>query len=349
MLSTSRPRFGAAAAASDVVVLPSSPEEYSPLPTRRLTPERVARWALKDIEDHIFFMVWVCGVPVHVRYIVHILAHSAVAAGQGREPIPHGGSTKESLTTVAQAGVLAPVCRRAAELCQAISRWPTMATLRDLPNKSLSELVTLGVLRDEPKNEDGGIRLAEGAERRFDGGSVGAAAPFHSSSPSCSTIRAGAVTPAERFENVTALALCTPAERDGTSRSFAPSATWCARAYWTAFSQAQQWIAGWPTLFSGAMRHPDSLGGTDAASASAWLLLRPACTPNTPGRRRLRGGDVSITEDVAVVDADEGDSQGSAGGVDTTSVAAKDVARNSKAQRREEAEVIVIDSDDDDL
>ncbi|CAC9455461.1 hypothetical protein LINJ_09_1371 [Leishmania infantum JPCM5] len=350
MLSTSPPQFDSAAAASDVVILPSSPDDDSPMSTQGLTPERVAQWTLKDVENHIFFMVWVCGIPVHVRYIVHVLEHSAVIARRGGEQIPHGGSTRESLTAVAQADVLAPVCRRAAELRQVVSRWPIMATLPDLQNhESFSELVSLGVLSEEPEHEGGAIRPAEGGERWIHCGSAKATASSSTSSLSCSTVHAGAVTPAEGFANVAALALRSPAERDGTSLSSEPSATWCAQAYWTAWAQAQQWIAGWPTFCSDAVRNTGSLSGIDAAAASAWPHLRPACALTAPGRRRLRGGDAPITSGVVVVDADEGDARGSTRGAGPTFSAANDAVRNSKAQRREAAEVVVIDSDDDDL
>ncbi|CBZ24288.1 hypothetical protein LMXM_09_1315 [Leishmania mexicana MHOM/GT/2001/U1103] len=344
------PQFDAAAAASDVVILPSPPDEASPVLMQGLTPERVAQWTVKDVESHIFFMVWVCGIPVHVRYIVHILEHSTVIARGGGEQIPHGGSTRESLTAVAQADVLAPVCRRAAALRQVVSRWPIMATLHGLRNhESFSELVSLGVLSDEPEHEGDAIRPAEGGQRWVHCGSIGSTAFSSTSSLPCTLLHAGAVTPAENFVNVAALALRSPAEREGTSLSSEPSATWCAQAYWTAVAQAQQWITRWPTLSSDAVRNTDSLGGIDAAAASAWPHLRPACTSTAPGRRRLRGGDAPITSGVVVVDADEGDARGSTSGAGPTSSAANDAVRHSKAQRREAAEVVVIDSDDDDL
>ncbi|CAJ1018058.1 hypothetical protein, conserved [Leishmania lindenbergi] len=340
------PQFDEAAAASDVVVLPSSSED-SPTPAPRLAPAQVAQWTLKDVENHIFFVVWVCGIPVHLRYIVHLLEHSAVNAGGGRDQSPHFGSTKESLTAMAQADVLAPVCRRAAELRQVLFRWPITVTLSGLQSReSFSEVVPLGVLSQVPKHEDDGIRHVEGGECQEDCGSFKLTAPVFSSA-SCSIIQAGAVTPAERFANVAALALCSPAERGSVSPTSAPSATWCGQAYWTALTQAQQWIAEWPSFSSSSLGHTNSLGGTDATSASSWPPLLPACTLSASRRKHLRGGGAPITDSVVVVDADEGETRESAGGAGSTSSTADDIVPNSKVQLREEAEVVVIDSDED--
>ncbi|KAG5506672.1 hypothetical protein JIQ42_06925 [Leishmania sp. Namibia] len=345
MLSDSPPRL-AAAAAGDAVVLPSSPDDDSPPTMIRLTPTQVAKWTLKDVENHIFFVVWVCGIPVHVQYIVHLLEHSTVSAGRGREQTPHVRSTRESLIAMAQADVLEPVCRRAAGLRDVLSRWPITATLPHPGSHEPSELVSLGVLTVAPEHEGRAIRPAECGECDEDGGSVKATV---SSFSSCFTIQAGAVTPAERFVNVAALALCSPAEREGASLSSKPSATWCAQAYWTAVDQAQQWIAEWPSPSSGAVRDTDSLGGTGAMPDSAWPHLQPAWAWTSPRGKRLRGCDAPDTDDVVVVDADEGEPRHNAGGAGLTSRAASDALHRSKASRREMAEVVVIDSDEDDL
>ncbi|KAG5484673.1 hypothetical protein CUR178_07264 [Leishmania enriettii] len=347
MLSDSPPLL-AAAAAGDAVVLSSSPDDDSPPSMIRLTPTQVAKWTLKDVENHIFFVVWVCGIPVHVQYIVHLLEHSTVSAGRGREQAPHARSTSESLIAMAQADVLEPVCRRAAGLRHVLSRWPITATLPDPRSHEPSELVSLGVLSVAPENEGCEIRPAECGECNEDGGSVNATA---SSSSSCFTILAGAVTPAKRFVNVAALALCSPAEREGASLSSKPSATWCAQAYWTAVDQAQQWIALWPSSFSGAARDTNSLGRTGAMPGSAWPHLQPACAWTSPRGKRLCGCDAPDTDDVIVVDEDEdeGERRHNAGGASRTCRASSDALHRSKGLRRERAEVVVIDSDEDDL
>ncbi|KAG5486117.1 hypothetical protein LSCM4_06825 [Leishmania orientalis] len=345
MLSDSPPRL-AAAAAGDAVVLPSSPDDDSHPSMIRLTPTQVAKWTLKDVENHIFFVVWVCGIPVHVQYIVHLLEHSTVSTGRGREQTPHARSTRESLIAMAQADVLEPVCRRAAGLRHVLSRWPITATLPDPRSHEPSELVSLGVLSVAPEHEGCEIRPTERGECDEDGGSVKATA---SSSSSCFAIQAGAVTPAERFVNVAALALCSPAERECASLSSKPSATWCAQAYWTAVDQAQQWIAGWPSSSSGAARDTDSLGGTGAMPDSAWPHLQPECAWTSSRGKRPRGCDAPDTDDVVVVDEDEGEPRHNAGGAGLTSRAASDALHRSKASRCEMAEVVVIDSDEDDL
>ncbi|CCD15899.1 unnamed protein product [Trypanosoma congolense IL3000] len=38
---------------------------------------KVSGWLASDIRRHIFILVWVCGVPVHVRYIIQLLRMSA--------------------------------------------------------------------------------------------------------------------------------------------------------------------------------------------------------------------------------------------------------------------------------
>ncbi|KAG8348682.1 hypothetical protein ERJ75_001670100 [Trypanosoma vivax] len=39
---------------------------------------KVSRWSLPDVRQHIFLLVWVCSVPVHLRYVVQLLRASAV-------------------------------------------------------------------------------------------------------------------------------------------------------------------------------------------------------------------------------------------------------------------------------
>ncbi|KAG5485563.1 hypothetical protein LSCM1_07652 [Leishmania martiniquensis] len=345
MVRASPARPDSVAAVSDAAALPSSPEGIPTL-GHCLTPQQVAQWTLQDVGRHIFFIVWVCGIPVHLQYILHVLEHSAASAGRRSEQTSHGRPTRESLIAVAQAGVFEPVCRRAAELRHALSRWPTTATLPTPGGRQSSELVALGVLSEAPEHEGSGVRSADCGECDGDGGNVKATASSTLYSSSC-TIRAGAVTPAERFANVEALALCSPVEREGRSRFSAPSATWCAQAYWTALDQAQQWIARWPLLPNGSVRVTDSPGGTGAMGTSAWLQLQPACALTVARRKRLRGCGTPVTDDVVVVDADEEKVQNSAGGAGATSDTADGAVHHAKSPRREAAEVVVVDSDDD--
>lgn len=48
---------------------------------------KVAGWLMPDVRRHLFLLVWVCGVPVHVRYVLHLLGMSAaaleIAGGEG--------------------------------------------------------------------------------------------------------------------------------------------------------------------------------------------------------------------------------------------------------------------------
>ncbi|KEG13607.1 hypothetical protein DQ04_00901090 [Trypanosoma grayi] len=39
---------------------------------------KVAGWLLPDVRRHLFLLAWVCGVPLHVRYVVHLLRMTAV-------------------------------------------------------------------------------------------------------------------------------------------------------------------------------------------------------------------------------------------------------------------------------
>ncbi|KAG5510617.1 hypothetical protein JKF63_06915 [Porcisia hertigi] len=341
------PRSEAGEATNNVVVLSHSLDEDCPTAAQHLTPKQVAQWTLKDVATHVFFMVWVCGIPVHVQYIVPLLEHSGVIPRRGKEQLSQGGSARESLTAVAQADVLAPVCRRAAELSRAFSQWPNTGTPPLQFNHQLfSELVPLGVVRKTGEHGGGDIRPVEGGERLGDYDTHKAmTAPF----PSYSTVQAGAVTPVENFANVTAVALCSPAERDGASMSSAPSATWCAQAYWTAFSQAQQWIAAWPSASHSAGSSTCSYGAAGCTSASAATHLQPARKSAFPNRKGPRCRDAHAADQVVVVDADEETSWGTLRGAGAASRATEDNARALKVQRCEAAEVVVIDSDEDDL
>ncbi|KAH9586220.1 hypothetical protein LSM04_001012 [Trypanosoma melophagium] len=40
---------------------------------------KVAGWLVPDVRRHLFLLVWVCGIPVHIRYVVHLLRISAVS------------------------------------------------------------------------------------------------------------------------------------------------------------------------------------------------------------------------------------------------------------------------------
>ncbi|RNF26077.1 uncharacterized protein Tco025E_01706 [Trypanosoma conorhini] len=39
---------------------------------------KVAGWLLPDVRRHLFLLLWICGVPIHVRYVAHLLRISAV-------------------------------------------------------------------------------------------------------------------------------------------------------------------------------------------------------------------------------------------------------------------------------
>ncbi|KAK7197371.1 hypothetical protein NESM_000684500 [Novymonas esmeraldas] len=282
-------------------------------PHERLAPCRVSRWSLAEVQDHIFFAVWVCGVPVHVRYVAHILAHSAVATAVDL-------SDTVSLVALAQHAVLAPVHRRAQQLRNTLASWPAAAA------EALSEVVLLGV-RDSAEVE---------------AATPAGPSPPPPPAPRTTVVRAGVVVPDECFANVTAVALCAPAERETATEA-------CARAYWTAAAQAQRWIAGWPSRADG----PESVG-IWCTEASAAAPLRPAATTAAPGRQHQRGGGggVPVADEVVVVvvDADEATQRhGSSGGAHRVSASCGD-APAAKARRLEAAAdvvVFVVDSDED--
>ncbi|ESL10290.1 hypothetical protein TRSC58_01980 [Trypanosoma rangeli SC58] len=39
---------------------------------------KVAGWLVPDVRRHLFLLLWICGVPIHVQYVVHLLRMSAV-------------------------------------------------------------------------------------------------------------------------------------------------------------------------------------------------------------------------------------------------------------------------------
>ncbi|ORC84325.1 uncharacterized protein TM35_000461440 [Trypanosoma theileri] len=40
---------------------------------------KVAGWLVPDVRRHLFLLVWVCGIPIHIRYVIHLLRISAVS------------------------------------------------------------------------------------------------------------------------------------------------------------------------------------------------------------------------------------------------------------------------------
>lgn len=55
----------------------SWPSAALPSPSSAL--DRFTTWLVPEVEQHVFCLVWVCGVPVHYRYVMELLRHTAVA------------------------------------------------------------------------------------------------------------------------------------------------------------------------------------------------------------------------------------------------------------------------------
>lgn len=67
---------------------------------------KVAGWLVPDVCRYLFLLVWVCGVPIHVRYVVHLLRMSAASL-----EIVLSEMTGETTTQrVAAAATEPPVC-----------------------------------------------------------------------------------------------------------------------------------------------------------------------------------------------------------------------------------------------
>jgi hypothetical protein len=300
-----------------VVQLSSSSllQDFAPFTTVGAHPATVSRWTLDDVQHHIFFLVWVCGIPVHVRYVAHLLQHSAVGM---------------SGVATAQKSVLAPVYQRGCSVNAKLRTWPATRALAPL-STPLSFLVPLGV------------------------------AEAGCTATSAAHVRAVAVEPADDFTNVAALALYAVAEGNmascGTASpiplssrvtpvgAVAVEPTWCSRAYWTAVSQARQWV----DRFS-------QTSMTDATSAGVGhpTVFSPACTlvppvpPRSaqapPRRRRTRDHTTPVPAETVIVDAEE-DDEGELAAFTNLPLPRTSGADVNAAKT--ETTVIVVDSDDE--
>lgn len=348
-------------------------------------PAAVAHWTLTDVQQHVFFMAWVCGFPVHARYVAQLLQRSVVG-------VSHSASTRADWIDVAQRDVLMPVYERGTRVNAAVCRWPASEAFAPTPS-SLSFLVPLGIAEgvaaaptitqgeDEASklgtfNGTGEIRatakpdnannvVTDGAERQEDRRGA-----LPSSSSSSSAIQAVAVVPDALFTNVTALALYSAVEADtaqngsiessylpkssaaSTALPRAPvNAAWCSRAYWTAVSHAKQWIEllSWTSSAPVPSFPPRTLQPAPTAEPASGLRER---------KRRRSGGVPPATEAFVVVDAEEDD--GGENEVDARHAAAPLLhdlsaekmpsrvnASAAKSAREEEDAVIIIDSDDE--
>lgn len=326
------------------------------LSTQRVHRAPVSCRTAEDVRQHIFYVVWVCGMPVHVRYVAQLLQRGAVASS---------AAATVDFTAMAQHAVFRPVYERGSCVQAALAAWPGTVDPPLLSSAS-STLVPLGV-EDVPHTApmscasgsttiSFGTRCATGErnkgadDNKDEGGEAPAAAAAAAalqhdpSSPSGAAVRPVAVVPAPHFSNVVALALYSPSEGHTTSISRSKGSLvdpdWCARAYWTAARHAQQWLAH-HTLGDAAesrVREPRS-------NALLRCTLVPASSPARKERRGTQSHDAAAAAAAVVIDADDDAIEVQEGGVARVAVPA--VTRRRARSAVADDEVIVIDSDDD--
>ncbi|KPA77700.1 hypothetical protein ABB37_07028 [Leptomonas pyrrhocoris] len=321
---------------NSVVHLSSSAHLRGGAPLTTLGPRRppLSRWTVDDVQQHVFFVVWVCGIPVHVRYIAELLQHSTVGKS-------HAGAASSPMNyaAIAQQVILAPVCERGRRVGTTLCAWPTTGAFAPL-STALSFLVPLGIAeatstaaRASAEDEDEEETPTENTDRRRSAATTPNVQPETTvtrevrcteASGGASVVRAVAVEPDEHFANVMALALYSPADRRVALRA-APASTaapshlsepvdpaWCSRAYWTAVRQGQQWA---DRFAASDVAEDDTDGGGEKSPANH--AAPPSCTlvPPVPAsssvraERRRRRGDASPAPapvETVIIDAEEG-------------------------------------------
>ncbi|KPI85666.1 hypothetical protein ABL78_5287 [Leptomonas seymouri] len=347
-------------------------QESTPSKAFSLHRTPLPRWTAEDIRQHVFFLLWVCGIPVHVRYVAHLLQHSAV--GQS-----HAGAAASpaSYPAMAQRDVLAQVHQRGGDVNSALRAWPSTSAFAPV-SPLLSFIVPLGIAEATTaaaaaaaeatqKERAEGVKEAKSSAESCRSGAMTpkpqqvatASGETHdvdeltaASSPSACTVQAVAVEPEEGFANVMALALYSPAE--GANRqvgSVDPS--WCSRAYWTAASQSQNWIACFSKSGIAEEGEEEVLRNGAASAAPPLRTLVPSApaSSNANTKRKRRQADASPAPvETVIVDAEDEVMQPNTAGVAAAasgpSAPSKIITATFKSAKAEVA-VIVIDSDDE--
>lgn len=366
------------AADGDAVRLTSSSalRENTPRPLLDAPRAAVFDWTVEDVQQHVFLLVWVCGVPVHVRYVTQLLQHSAM----GRSA-PDGASPAAYIAA-AQRDVMRTVYERGRKVDAGLCAWPTTQALAPRP-PTLSFLVPLGVAEVAPADVEAktGARTTKDSEeddkkvcsrgpRTASRTEEGAAeAPLRTSvvrtegagslsAPPASAVQAVAVAPDAAFSNVTALALYAPAEGEasrGTATSPQPPSSlpfpapvdpaWCSRAYWTAVSQAKQWADRFleSDTAQGAAPHrqagPALPPSTLTPASSAPVQAAEELQPERK-RQRGNGGATPARVETVIVDAEDDVVEDVKAGKSHAGAAVSSTTKANTA-------IIIIDSDDE--
>lgn len=360
--SAAKAKVVSSAADGDAVRLTSSSalRENTPRPLFDAPRAAVSGWTVEDVQQHVFLLVWVCGVPVHVRYVTQLLQHSAMGRSAS------DGASPAAYIAAAQRDVMRTVYERGRKVDAGLCAWPTTQALAPRP-PTLSFLVPLGVAEVAPADVEaktGARTTKDGEEEDKKACSRGSRTASRTegagslSAPPASAVQAVAVAPDAAFSNVTALALYAPAEGEasrGTATSPQPPSSlpfpvpvdpaWCSRAYWTAVSQAKQWADRFlesdtaqgaaPHRQAGPALPPSTL--TPASSAPVQAAEEPQ-----PERKRQRGngGATPARVETVIVDAEDDVVEDVKAGKSHAGAA---VSSTTKA----DTAIIIIDSDDE--
>ncbi|RNF18171.1 hypothetical protein TcG_05174 [Trypanosoma cruzi] len=76
---------------------------------------KVAGWLVPDVRRHLFLLVWIFGVPIHLQYVVHLIRMSAVSLEIGTGVTMTGSEKEQAAHTAMEAGD-SPFCPDEASL-----------------------------------------------------------------------------------------------------------------------------------------------------------------------------------------------------------------------------------------